>query len=199
MFVFVASGLALSIAGAIVTGIYHEGVHWATILGIVVFAAAVAPVVMRWINDPRSLRDYYQGGIVTLLDGPGRLTWSDWAIVFSRQGALDKESGQLSVALSCFYGLIPVASIKRPIAEFYRVEVAHREVTRMRRHRGLGSGMGHYHEVPVRDDYEVFLVDRQANRVKLLDLSTKLGDRRGENFVGVMAQRLERAVGGEQS
>lgn len=149
-------------------------------------AAVVGAVLLRMRSRPGALRDWVQGGTVSIdEDGPSALRWSDWAIVTTRVGLLDRRTRRLHLERRVLLGLVPFGELDRPLADFYRVEV--RADLVQRRHRG---------EVrDVRFDYAVALVDRTGARTVLLDVSGAIGDPAPERLVARLREALERDVG----
>lgn len=142
----------------------------------------LALVVHRWLTSPAAVKDFFQGGVAWLRDGPQHLRWGDWEIALTREGSVDKRSGRLELRRRALCGLIPLETIERPVSAFYRVELE-----TVQRTDGDGQVVGVIHRLN--------LVDRTAGRLEVLDLATGLDHGDGDALVQQLRAALEEAVG----
>jgi hypothetical protein len=167
------------------------------LVGVIACAAGVVAVIAQWLRHWDGVKDLLQGGVVDVTCATdSRLSWFDWAIAVTRRGTIDRAGGWLRLERRAFFGLIPLASVVKPLGEFYRVEVQVEPRHARRRNRGLldaiaNGGESHY---VVGYTYTVLLVDRRGDRVCVLDLDTGVHGR-GDAFIGRLRGLLEEAVG----
>lgn len=148
--------------------------------------AIVAAVAWRMLSRPDAIRDWWQGGTVSIeQDDAEALRWSDWAVFMTRVGVLDRRTRRVRLDRRVLCGLVPLGAVERPLADFYRVEV--RADLVQRRHRG------EVHDV--RFDYAVALVDRSGARTVLLDLAGGVHAKAPERLVATLREALEREIG----
>lgn len=156
----------------------------AALVGAGASGAIVAMVLFRMWNSPGAVKDWRQGGVAWVRDGPHHLRWGDWEIALSREGVLDKRSGQLQLRRRALCGLIPLETIERPVRDFYRVKL---ETAQHTNDDGFVSAV----------TYTLLLVDRKATRVNVFDLSTgSSGGEGGDALIEQLREGLEDAVAG---
>lgn len=194
-------GLLVGILLACVFATYYQSEASQSVVaplaGAVAFSVGLVAVIAQWVRHPGGVKDLLQGGVVDVTCANEKtLSWFDWAIAITRRGTIDRAGGWLRLQRSAFFGLIPLASVVKPLSEFYRVEVQVEPREVRRRNRGLINALidhGDSHHV-VGYTYTVLLVTRQADRVCVLDLDTGLYGP-GEAFIGRFRGLLEDAVG----
>jgi hypothetical protein len=157
----------------------------------------VAVVLVRIFIHAGGVTDWVQGGVVDAWGDGERVTWSDWAIAITRRGSVDARTGVLRLERRLAFGLIPLATVVRPLGEFYRVEVVVTPRTRRRRNGRVGLlDLALDEEVVTGHHHAVYVVDRRADKLCVLDIEagTWLGDR-AERFVGRFREQLAEVVG----
>lgn len=169
-----------------------QGPYAALITCLIACSVGLAAVVAQWLRHPDGIKDWVQGGVVDVTCATeSRLSWFDWAIAITRHGTIDRAGGWLRLQRRAFFGLIPLASVVKPLADFYRVEVQVEPRESRRRNRGFLDADSHRIDGYT---YTVFLVDRRGDRLCVLDLDTGLHGP-GDAFIGRLRGLLEDAVG----
>lgn len=148
------------------------------------FALGIIAVFVQWARHPHAVKDWLQGGVVFLGDAdPEYVEWTDWAIVLTRRGHADLRTGRVRLARAVLFGLIPVGTVRRSLADFYRVEV---QVDDLK--------PGAQGQAAFAVKYSVFLVDRAGERLCVLDLATNPGKSPGEQLARELRARLQALV-----
>jgi hypothetical protein len=145
-------------------------------------------VLVEWARRPGGVRDWLQGGVVTVgPDGGGRVEWTDWAVAVTRVGYVDRRAGVLRLERRLLFGLVPLAPVVRPLSDVARVElqVEAREGKQRWPFESERPIVGH--------TYRLNLVDRRADRLCVLDLEAGL-DGRGERLVTRLRDQLQAAL-----
>lgn len=156
--------------------------------------AGILAVFWRWYRHPNGIFDWTQGGVVAVTRADEQmLTWVDWAIFLTRRGAVHREGGWVRLERRLLFGLVPLGSVVRPLADFYRVEVSVSEHRGRRRRRGLS--LFDDHDEVSGYTHAVSLVDRKGDRLCVLDLTTGVDDGGGGHFIGRLRGLLEEVVG----
>lgn len=156
------------------------------LLSSVLPGVGVGAVIAQMVNHPHGVKDWTQGGVVDLRGQASQMEWLDWAIVLTRHGRIDlRGQGRLQLERGLFFNLIPLPLVDRPLTDFHRTEL---NVTDTEDEWGNTVSL----------DYSLNLVDRRANRLCLLDLTT--GDSsRGAEFMVTMAAALGEVINPEAS
>lgn len=155
-------------------------------------AAVVIAAIVRMAAHPDAIKDWYAGGVVYLgRDDAYRLEWVDAAIAITRVGSIGLRDGSIELERRLLLGIIPAGTVRRPIGEFYRVDVRADLEEQVRRRGWTGWRQ---EDRPIRYHYVIDLVDRRGDRLRVLDLAAGINDERAERFVGDLRIRLEKAI-----
>lgn len=189
-------GLLVGILVACGFAVHHFSLSGQSIVlplvGLIACSVGVVAVIAQWLRHSTGVKDLLQGGVVDVTCATdSRLSWFDWAIAVTRYGTIDRAGGWLRLQRRAFFGLIPLASVVKPLGEFYRVEVQVEPRQSRRRNRSFLDADSHRVDGYT---YTVFLVDRRGDRVCVLDLDTGIHGP-GDAFIGRLRALLEEAVG----
>lgn len=144
--------------------------------------AMIAAIGARWSNHPHGIKDWGDGGVIDMTtDDHGRLVWVDWSIGVARRGVIDKAAGSLRFERRLLLGLIPLGAVHRPLRDYYRVALT----SEPREHKGRVVGY----------ELALFVVDRKADRLCVLDLSVGVDKGPRDRFVDALRGKLEELIG----
>lgn len=143
----------------------------------------VLTVLAKLLGPGSGIRDWSSGGIVRIVrDDPRRIVWSDWAVVLTRRGSVDKVARRLRLEERVLLGLIPWGSIERPLGD-------HEDCTAEHHFHDLGRDE-ETHRARDAYDHVVLLHRSDGQPLRLLDVvSGDLND-----AAGALAESLARQI-----
>ncbi|MEO8500395.1 MAG: hypothetical protein ABI565_05720 [Vicinamibacteria bacterium] len=172
-------------------GDFSPARHPLMLTGALLSALIVAMGLFKLMTGAEGVRNWISGDVASIVrDNSYRLAWSDWGVLVTRAGSIDIKRKRLRLDTRIFLGLIPWATVDRPIDPLDRVEALHHYYENRDEDGGSSETYDHAVELhradgePIRlfdvtsDSYDgpaAALVDRLSTRVKAAILIAQQG------------------------